>query len=249
MRLGINGTVVNSTWFAVFFSIFLLSSVISWFALAQLNFLYDVWHERGGVAEHIERFAPRNRYKKDFSMTSLAERSRLFERIVDAVHHEGEGLRAINYHKPDGQKVDSLLREPEVVHLEDVARLVGLIKPVGLVSGGVIIISLAFLYFRRARFPTVKVMALYSVSLPILVGASCAIWGPTEVFYQMHRWVFPEGHQWFFYYQDSLMSTMMMAPDMFGYIAACLAFCSAIVTLGLTFTVRHRWRSIERGVS
>ncbi|MFN2223885.1 MAG: DUF1461 domain-containing protein, partial [Candidatus Promineifilaceae bacterium] len=33
-------------------------------------------------------------------------------------------------------------------------------------------------------------------------------------------WICPPGHQWFFYYQDSLMTTMMKAPVLFAGIAA-----------------------------
>jgi uncharacterized membrane protein len=46
--------------------------------------------------------------------------------------------------------------------------------------------------------------------------------GFREVFYAFHEAIFPPDHQWFFYYQDSLMSTMMKAPFLFGYIAAAL---------------------------
>tara|TARA_Y100000588_G_scaffold356149_1_gene412087 strand:- start:498 stop:764 length:267 start_codon:yes stop_codon:yes gene_type:complete len=47
--------------------------------------------------------------------------------------------------------------------------------------------------------------------------------GPKQVFYWFHIKVFPEGHQWFFYYQESLMSTLMKAPDLFGFIAVLIA--------------------------
>ena len=39
----------------------------------------------------------------------------------------------------------------------------------------------------------------------------------------MHEWVFPAEHQWFFYYQESLMTVLMKAPDLFGAIAILIA--------------------------
>jgi hypothetical protein len=55
----------------------------------------------------------------------------------------------------------------------------------------------------------------------------------------MHVWVFPADHQWFFYYQDSLMSTLMKAPYLFGYIAVALV-ALATVFLALIFTLGAR---------
>ncbi|PCI44447.1 MAG: hypothetical protein COB51_10150 [Moraxellaceae bacterium] len=137
--------------------------------------------------------------------------------------------------------MDFLLREPEVVHLQDVARLVGLIKPVG---GGSLLIGLcclAGLYFRKSTFPPIKVLFVYGGGFFMLLALIGMIWGPTALFYQLHRWVFPDGHQWFFYYQESLMSTMMMAPDMFGYIAVCLAAVSTLLATLIIMLVRNRW--------
>jgi hypothetical protein len=54
--------------------------------------------------------------------------------------------------------------------------------------------------------------------------------GPTQVFYQFHLWIFPADHQWFFYWQDSLMSTLMKAPVLFGGIAAVIALGALLLT-------------------
>ena len=238
------GVTENSVWAIIILAVFLFSSVISWFALAQLNFLYEVWHDRGGVAEHIEKFAPQNKYKIGFGETSAQERKRLFAEIIHALHLRGEGLRELKYQSPNGQKIDVLLREPEVVHLEDVARLVGLIKPVGVGSLLIGLCCLAWLYFRKSTFPPIKVLLVYGGGFFMLLVLIGNIWGPTALFYQLHRWVFPDGHQWFFYYQDSLMSTMMMAPDMFGYIAVCLAAISTLLAVLIIMLIRNRWRFI-----
>jgi hypothetical protein len=66
------------------------------------------------------------------------------------------------------------------------------------------------------------------------------LFGPVNVFYKLHTWIFPADHQWFFYYQESLMTTLMKAPDIFGGIAAVW-----IVFASLSFISIHwvfRWR-------
>jgi hypothetical protein len=45
----------------------------------------------------------------------------------------------------------------------------------------------------------------------------------------MHIFVFPDNHQWFFYYQDSLMSTLMKAPDLFAGIAIQIVLVGLIL--------------------
>jgi uncharacterized membrane protein len=65
------------------------------------------------------------------------------------------------------------------------------------------------------------------VSIPVtfgVIGASAAvvfIIGAKNVFYVLHQIVFKD-HQWFFYYEESLMTTFMHAPDIFGYITLML---------------------------
>jgi hypothetical protein len=63
--------------------------------------------------------------------------------------------------------------------------------------------------------------------------------GWVEVFYAAHRWIFPDDHQWFFFYQESLMSTMMQAPDLFLYIGISMAILALLAFIllhsGLVF--------------
>ncbi len=54
--------------------------------------------------------------------------------------------------------------------------------------------------------------------------------GPEAVFYQFHIWLFPADHEWFFYWQDSLMSTLMKAPVLFGGIAVVLVGGTLVLT-------------------
>ena len=68
-------------------------------------------------------------------------------------------------------------------------------------------------------------------------GVLLVLVGPVEVFYALHEWVFPANHQWFFYYEDSLMSTLMKAPDLFGAIALLLSGLAAVIFVALNFLV------------
>jgi hypothetical protein len=63
--------------------------------------------------------------------------------------------------------------------------------------------------------------------LALSVIAILFIIGPRKSFHWIHTQIFPAGDQWFFYYQDSLMTTLMKAPDLFGFMGALLG----IVTL------------------
>jgi len=54
------------------------------------------------------------------------------------------------------------------------------------------------------------------------LGAIVMALGPKAVFYWAHTKIFPAGHQWFFYYEESLMTTLMKAPDIFAFIALLL---------------------------
>jgi hypothetical protein len=59
--------------------------------------------------------------------------------------------------------------------------------------------------------------------------------GPVQVFYVLHELVFPAGHEWFFYYQDSLMSMMMQAPNLFGPIAVLWLVLAFSIAAALWF--------------
>ena len=67
--------------------------------------------------------------------------------------------------------------------------------------------------------PALKMILAYFSAVIVLIGLIITAIGPKDVFYKMHTLIFPSGHQWFFYYQDSLMTTLMKAPDLFAAIA------------------------------
>lgn len=207
---------------------FFLSIWIGWHALAQVDFGYGVLHDKIGIDENIAKYGPKNRYKPLFHKTTKAEREQAFHEIVNAIHQQGIGLKDISY--PVNGRPVTLLTEPEVIHLEDVAHLLDLLNKAALPLAAFWLIFTLF-FIRTQSVPTLRtslMTLLFGIGATLLI---IAIFGATEVFYQLHVWIFPENNQWFFYYEDSLMSTMMKAPDLFGYIAIMLVTSGLIIFL------------------
>ncbi len=207
------------------------AAYLAWLVLIQVNFFYPLWHELIGIDQTIETFAPQNQYRHGFEKTTEAERSRLFASIVNAIHNQGDNLRALVYHDPAGRPLDKLLRAPEITHLQDVAHLVDRLKTGSITSLILTSLLLILIRWRRISLPSAKPLFAWALTSLAALTLTVLLLGPTEVFYWLHTLVFPPGHQWFFYYQDSLMSTMMQAPDLFGCIAAVWAALSMMVLL------------------
>ena len=92
--------------------------------------------------------------------------------------------------------------------------------------------ALLWMFWKRIKLPSAKRLAVMSfvwLGLIFLV----LLLGPEKIFNQLHIWAFPEDNQWFFYYEESLMSTMMKAPHLFAYISAIWVFLSIILTVVL----------------
>jgi len=60
----------------------------------------------------------------------------------------------------------------------------------------------------------------------------------------LHVLIFPADHQWFFYYQDSLMSTLMKAPDLFAGIAVQIVLLALALYV---FILAGMHRLLKRG--
>jgi hypothetical protein len=212
---------------------------LSWRSLAAVDFLYPWLYDAAGIGAHIDEFAPQNRYRKDFEATTRDERLRLFAEIARAIRHGGRGLERIRYRDAEGTTLGILLRPPERVHLQDVAHLVGGLETAGLMALAVLCFQLVYLRRRRRALPSAgRMLALTGLGIAVTAGGVLVL-GPRDVFYRLHEWVFPPDHQWFFYYQDSLMSTLMKAPYLFGYIAVALV-ALAVVYLALLFALSAR---------
>jgi len=222
----------------------LASLYLSWRLLATADFLYPLWYDHAGIGAHIDRYGPQNRYRSGFGETSRAERLAAFAAIGRAVRNDGRGLEALTYTDSTGTS-RTLLRPPEIVHLQDVARLVTVLERAGLAACGLVVVTVAWFRRRRQTLPPAgRLFGWTGLGVALAVGLVLLL-GPRDVFYRFHLWVFPEGHQWFFYYQDSLMSTLMKAPYLFGYIAAALVALT-LVLLAATLAVASRLTATPR---
>lgn len=224
------------TWifWPVFFIAQLLSlALLAWHLLAQWHFAYPLGYQLLNLAPHIAEYAPQNRFRSGFEHTSPEEHWRLFGEITDAVQDSGKGLSAISYSQPSGEKIP-LMHEAEIVHLQDVANLIDRLYFTGIVAWMVYIGCWLWIVKRGLTKPSSKaVLVGFGAGIAVCATAVLGI-GPTAVFYWLHEVIFPPGHPWFFYYQDSLMTTLMKAPDIFAFIGLLLVGMLAVLWVLVT---------------
>lgn len=231
-------------WSAYLLALSLASLFLAWVVLARVDFLFPFWYDVLDIGPAVARYAPQNRLRPHFQLTSRAERERLFGAINTAVHDGGRGLAELRYHAPDGRPLGRMLTEPEIIHLQDVARLIGRGRILGW-SALMLVLPWSVVLWRRALTPP-PLRRLLGAALPTASVAIAAVWlvGPERLFYAWHEWVFPPGHPWFFYYQESLLTTLLKAPDLFGAIAlAWVALGGSILGLAL---VSIRWLTLTK---
>ena len=217
-----------------------ISVFLAWHTLSAGNFFYPLLHDVIGVEETIAEYAPRNIYRKSFDQTTREQRAELFRQLVYGINHDGEGLQAIRYVDAQGQPVDFLLREAEITHLNDVSRLLGKLWQATGFAGVLFIGTVMFYRLRKINIPAPR-HVLAGMTLAILVMAAMAsVAGAEKLFYQWHTLVFPAGHQWFFYYEESLMTMLMKAPDLFAYLAVLLVLF-ALAFYYLILRLVHAW--------
>lgn len=194
----------------------LLCIWLAWHLLAQVNFMYPFWYSLLSIDQTIEQTAPRHLYKKQFGETSRQEHYRLFAEIVNAVQDNGKGLKQIQYRDRKGNAIDRLLTQSEIIHLTDVANFVNQLNWLSLMLFVAALILLALMYLMRMLMPTLRTLLTSVAIVCIAASIVLALVGFKKVFYWLHPIVFPADHQWFFYYEESLMSTLMKAPDLFA---------------------------------
>lgn len=232
----------------------LLSLYVAWMTNAQLGYGYSWLYQVYGIESHIAEYAPQNRFREDFELTSTDDHKRIFQQIVDSVHgsvgDSGKALSAIKY--TVSKKTFPVLHKAEIIHLQDVAVLIQRIHLLAAVSLFFFILFFNWHYrseisYKCRKKPNIKqeninkavasLKGVFSVFL-VLVVAIVVLFlsiGAKDIFYQMHVWIFPDKHQWFFYYQDSLMSTLMKAPDLFGGIALQILLLGVIIFSTIIF--------------
>lgn len=203
----------------------LISSLaLAWFVLANANFLYGVWHDYAGIGAAIDKYGPQNRYKPGFADTTRAQRIALFAQINKEVHGDATGLARISYRTHSSRGQTALLRHPEIIHLIDVARLIDRVAIVAYCCILCWLLLVGRCLLRKRRLPSIGKQFVAVFGLVAFASLLIMVIGPERVFNQFHIWLFPKDHPWFFYYQDSLMSTLMYAPYLFGWIALSLVF-------------------------
>ena len=223
------------------------SLFLGWRALAAVDFAYPVFYDLLDLGETIERYGPQNDVRPGFHRTSRAERERVFAAIAHAIRHGGAGLDEIEYFAPDGRVIGRLLTAAEIRHLQDVAHLVSGFERLGWIALVVLAALVAAARLRREKPPPARHFTLGTVLIVSVIAGGVLVAGPVRVFYWLHEQVFPPDHQWFFYYQESLMSMMMRAPDLFGAIAVVwLVLALAVGGLGVWGTGRLLGRDKAR---
>ena len=222
---------------------FIALALVSWHLLAQIHFAYPLGYQLLSLDKHIAQYAPLNRNKDDFEYTRPADHWRLFGEISDAVQHSGRGLQGIGYPLRDGRTA-GLMHAAEIIHLQDVANLIDRFYNLGLICLGLWWVLIATAAWQKWPPPSGKKVLLGFLAGLGLITATVLICGPKAVFYWLHEQIFPPGHQWFFYYQDSLMTTLMKAPDIFAFISVfllvILIFLWYLAFVGLKRIINHR---------
>ena len=217
---------------------FVVTLPVSWWLLAKADFGYAYLHDYAGIGEHIARFAPKNIYRHDFENTSKEKRIELFRGIVQSIQNKGKGLEQLSYLDSKGRK-NSLLIEAEVTHLKDVAIL---LDKASLVLGFCLLVWLFIVFllrFKQQTLPPVKQQIISVFFIFMMIIVALVVIGLEPFFNQLHVRAFPENHQWLFYYEESLMSTMMKAPDLFAYIALMWFIVSMLLTIALCSLLRR----------
>lgn len=234
-------------WFGVSILLLIVLVWLSWQGLKLHDFQYSHWYDWLNINQHIVVYAPQNLHYLGLEHLTKAEHTALFGHIVDAIHQHGQGLSEIVFYY--GTVLQPLLTQAEITHLQDVANLIDVANRIVLLSFLLVVLLLLYPLFNARGYPKFNAKTLCCVYLLIsaFFWGSIIVLGPTTVFYWLHTIIFPVDHQWFFYYQDSLMTTLMKAPDLFGAIGATLVLYSlvlgtiiALLVGGLTKLLKNR---------
>jgi hypothetical protein len=219
---------------------FVLSVYLAWMANAQLGYGYDWLYDVYDTEQHIARFAPQNRYRKGFEFTQVSDHKAIFQKIVDSVHDDGLGLEFIRYSAKG--KTYPVLHSAEIIHLQDVAILINKIHDLAIFCGFLLVALVGWHVMNRKKVGSIeaskKGLILTLIALILITVCLFLAAGAKAIFYKLHIWIFPQDHQWFFYYQDSLMSTLMKAPDLFAGIAIQILILALIIFTAVLLGVK-----------
>jgi len=207
---------------------------LAWKLLLPFDYGYSFLYKKLDIAEHIQTFAPLNRQGKNgFENTSVEKHHQLFHEICVAINDGGKGLRQLSYQPSADAAEQTLLTEAEAIHLDDVSRLIDLMMPLGWIALVALILLIVIARAKNRALPSLGYSIMILIIIALLLMVVIVIVGPHEVFKSLHELVFPDDHQWFFYYQDSLMTTLMKAPDIFFAIAVLWAILATIIYIAI----------------
>jgi len=228
---------------AILLSALCISFWLAWIMLSAGNFLYPVLHDVIDIQGTIEEYAPKNIYKDRFDETTPVHRAALFREILRGVNRNGEGLETLQYMDAEGEVIGMLLRPAEITHLRDVARLLGVFQNVAYIAVALYITMLVVFRLQQRQLPKPRNLLMVTTIAVTLLVLVVFLSGAKQVFYQLHTVVFPSGHQWFFYYEESLMTLLMKAPDIFAWqagmwIALALLVCYVLLMLSCRLLAR-----------
>ncbi len=225
----------------------LVALAASWLLLASVSFTYPIWLDHAGINEAIDRYGPQNRFKEGFHKTSRSQRIELFAGISHSIHVSGEGLAELSF-QVEGEPNQLLLTESEVIHLQDVANLIDVAKRVALGAVFIWFSVWGYLIYFKRHIPSLLKQMSAIFGLLAVVTVTVVSFGAVDVFYALHEVVFPEGHQWYYFYQDSLMATLMYAPYLFGWIAIELVVLTIPVCIAFQYGGVYLCSKISSGL-
>ena len=213
-------------------SLFVICLFLAWKSLSATNFFFERLYQLHAIDEQIRNYAPQNRNKENFELTSSLEHQRIFGEIVSSISTNGRGLAEISYFDSSGEKIDEFLTNNEITHLQDVSELIVSSTKLVLILTGVLIAVYGFFFYykvSRSRYLWKQVTTLFSFftmvfTLGLVTGIIFVI-GARKVFHLLHEVLFTDKGQWFFYYQDSLMTTLL-PESLFGTIAVMMTVCA-----------------------
>jgi len=225
----------NFFWLCFCLLLLVFSMGASWQIHKSGNFFYEFWYSQLNIEETIKTYVPQNTHgKKDFASTAKKQHLLSFHEIVSKIHDHGKDLDQLFYLNNQQQK-KLLLTAPEVLHLEDVSKLIHQLRFILVVNFLLLLLVSSLIFNKKYSKPKRKEQYVAIIIPTTILVLSFSILGFTNIFYYLHTVVFPVNHQWFFYYQDSLMSSLMKAPDLF----AAIGFTLSIFTL-VIYTMLYR---------
>ena len=214
-------------WFVLSVSLVFFSLGVSWKICSLVNFNYSIWYDTLSINKTIAKYSPQNKFDKiSFEYTNKEQHVLLFSQIVDSISNDGEYLDEIFFSTHQADNKFQLLTKDEIDHLKDVSILVNQLFILWCFN--ILFLITANIYFIKREYnpPELKVKGGIVFCTMITIVGGFYIYGFTAIFYYLHTLVFPDNHKWFFYYQDSLMSTLMKAPDLFEVIAVMILIVS-----------------------